>query len=61
VLYDRVIEATSGITADGEVLTPLDEGALAEELARAYQDGFRAAAVVGMHGYRYPEHEAPDR
>jgi 5-oxoprolinase (ATP-hydrolysing) len=58
VLYDRVIEADERITADGEVLTPLDEGALADELARAYQDGFRAAAVVGMHGYRYPEHEA---
>jgi 5-oxoprolinase (ATP-hydrolysing) len=58
VLYDRVIEADERITVNGEVLTPLDEDALAGELARAYQDGFRAAAVVCMHGYRYPEHEA---
>ena len=58
VLYDRVIEADERITASGEVLTPLDEAALAAELARAYEDGYRAAAVVGMHGYRYPEHEA---
>src|SRR5256884_3442339 len=58
VLYDRVIEADERVTASGEVLTPLDEDPLTEELARAYQDGFRAAAVVCMHGYRYPEHEA---
>src|SRR5205814_4073929 len=58
VLYDRVIEADERVTADGEVLTPLDEDALADELARACEDGYRAAAVVGMHGYRYPEHEA---
>jgi 5-oxoprolinase (ATP-hydrolysing) len=58
VLYDRVIEADERVTADGEVLTPLDEDALAGELARACRDGYRAAAVVCMHGYRYPEHEA---
>src|SRR5690349_795621 len=58
VLYDRVIEADERVTASGEVLTPLDEESLGAELARAYADGYRAAAVVGMHGYRYPEHEA---
>src|SRR4029077_14831843 len=58
VLYDRVIEADERITGDGEVLTPLDEDALGGELARACRDGYRAAAVVCMHGYRYPEHEA---
>ena len=58
VLYDRVIEADERVTADGEVLTPLDEPALAAELARAHADGYRAAAVICMHGYRYPEHEA---
>jgi 5-oxoprolinase (ATP-hydrolysing) len=58
VLYNRVIEADERVTASGEVLTPLDEETLGAELARAYADGYRAAAVVGMHGYRYPEHEA---
>jgi 5-oxoprolinase (ATP-hydrolysing) len=58
VLYDRVIEADERVTADGEVLIPLDEPTLAAELARAHADGYRAAAVVCMHGYRYPEHEA---
>ncbi len=58
VLYDRVIEADERVTAHGEILTPLDEGHLTAELARAHDDGFRAAAVVCVHGYRYPEHEA---
>ncbi len=57
VLYQRVIEVRERIGADGEVLTPLDEGAVTEELGKAYEDGFRAAAVVCMHGYRYPAHE----
>ena len=58
VLYDRVIEAGERITAHGEVLTPLDEEAVAAQLKQAYADGFRSAAVVCMHGYRYPQHEA---
>ena len=49
VLYQRVIEATERIGADGEILTPLDEDAVTEELRKAYEDGFRAAAVVCMH------------
>jgi 5-oxoprolinase (ATP-hydrolysing) len=57
VLYDRVIEADERVTAHGEVLTPLDEGKLAEDLRKAHQDGYRAVAVVCLHGYRYPEHE----
>jgi 5-oxoprolinase (ATP-hydrolysing) len=58
VLYDRVIEADERVDAHGAVLTPLDEDTLTAELASAYADGFRAVAVVCMHGYRYPEHEA---
>jgi 5-oxoprolinase (ATP-hydrolysing) len=58
VLYQRVIEASERISADGEVLTPLDENAITEQLQQAYEDGFKAVAVVCMHGYRYPAHEA---
>ena len=57
VLYDRVIEADERITADGEILTPLDEKAITAQLKAAYDHGFRSAAVVCMHGYRYPGHE----
>jgi 5-oxoprolinase (ATP-hydrolysing) len=58
VLYDRVIEAQERIGARGEVITPLDTRALTDRLKAAYDDGFRSAAVVCMHGYRYPGHEA---
>ena len=57
VLYDRVIEADERITAHGEVLQPLDEDAISQRLKQAYDDGFRSAAVVCLHGYRYPQHE----
>ena len=57
VLYDRVIEADERVTADGEVRTPLDEDAIANELKQAYDDGFRSVAVVLMHGYRHTGHE----
>ncbi|MEO1293247.1 MAG: hydantoinase/oxoprolinase family protein, partial [Pseudomonadota bacterium] len=57
-LYDRVIEADERVMADGTVLTTLDEARLAADLARAKADGFEAAAVVFVHGYRHTAHEA---
>jgi 5-oxoprolinase (ATP-hydrolysing) len=58
LLYERVIEARERVAARGEVLTPLDEDAIAKSLKTAYDDGFRSVAVVCVHGYRYPAHEA---
>jgi 5-oxoprolinase (ATP-hydrolysing) len=58
LLYARVIEADERIGAHGDVITPLDAEAVTGALEAAYADGFRAAAVVCMHGYRYPGHEA---
>jgi 5-oxoprolinase (ATP-hydrolysing) len=56
-LYDRVIEVRERVGADGELVRALDEAAAENALRAAYADGFRAAAIVFMHGYRYPEHE----
>jgi 5-oxoprolinase (ATP-hydrolysing) len=56
-LCDRVIEVGERVAADGTVVRPLDEAAAERALRQAFADGFRAAAVVFMHGYRYPEHE----
>jgi 5-oxoprolinase (ATP-hydrolysing) len=58
MLYSRVIEAAERVGPHGEVLIPLDEKAVAAGLRAAHGDGFRAVAVVCLHGYRYPEHEA---
>src|SRR5580704_11956249 len=58
LLYHRVIEVSERVSADGELIEPLDEEAAARDLRAAYADGLRAVAVVCLHGYRYPAHEA---
>ena len=58
MVYSRVIEATERIGARGEVIVTLDEDAVAGDLRAAYGEGYRSVAVVCMHGYRYPAHEA---
>ena len=57
LLHQRVIEARERVTAEGEVLTPLDEAHARAELARAHADGFRAVAIACLHGWAYPAHE----
>ncbi|HEX3515477.1 MAG TPA: hydantoinase B/oxoprolinase family protein [Trebonia sp.] len=56
-LYDRVIEVRERVGANGDLVRPLDEAKAERALRQAYDDGFRAAAIVFMHGYRYQEHE----
>ena len=58
MLYGRVIEAGERVDARGTVLVPLDEQTVRAGLEQAYADGFRAVAIVCVHGYRYPAHEA---
>ncbi len=58
LLYDSVIEADERVMADGTVLEALDAGALRRDLREASARGLRSAAIVFMHGYRYPGHEA---
>jgi 5-oxoprolinase (ATP-hydrolysing) len=58
MVYSRVIEAAERVGPCGEVIVALDADALARDLRDAYADGFRSVAVVCMHGYRYPAHEA---
>ncbi len=58
LLHSRVIEVDERVGAHGEVVTALDEEGARRELAAAAQAGFRSAAIVFLHGYRYPAHEA---
>ncbi len=58
MLYARVIEAHERVRADGTVETPLDLAALEAGLRHARADGIDAVAIVFMHAYAYPEHEA---
>ncbi len=57
LLYSRVVEASERVSACGEVLLPLDADDVGRSLRTAYRDGFRAVAVVCLHGYRFPGHE----
>ncbi|WP_119353907.1 hydantoinase B/oxoprolinase family protein [Azohydromonas sediminis] len=58
LLYERVVEADERVGADGTVVVPLDEAALARALRDAFDAGLRACAIVFMHGWRYTAHEA---
>ena len=58
LLYGRVIEIDERIGAHGELVLSLDEAGAAAALRAAYDDGYRALAIVFMHGYRYTAHEA---
>ena len=56
-VYSKVIEVDERIGAHGEILVPLDVERTRGELQSAFDEGYRCAAIVFMHGYRYTEHE----
>ncbi|MDH4280831.1 MAG: hydantoinase B/oxoprolinase family protein, partial [Acidimicrobiia bacterium] len=58
MLYQRVIEIDERLSADGKILTPLDETAARGALATARADGFDSVAICLLHGYRHTDHEA---
>src|SRR5258706_5146168 len=58
LLYRKVVEVNERVGAHGEVVRPLDEAAVRASLAAAYHEGLRSIAIVFMHGYRFPAHEA---
>ena len=58
MLYTRVIGVPERITAQGRVETPLDTAELRRELRAARDAGWRSVAIVLLHGYRFPQHEA---
>jgi 5-oxoprolinase (ATP-hydrolysing) len=58
LLYREVVEVDERVGARGDVVQPLDEAQARRELAAARFRGFRSIAIVFMHGYRFPAHEA---
>ena len=58
LLYESVVEIDERMSAEGEVLTPLDADAARASLQASYDDGIRSVAICFMHGYRYHDHEA---
>ena len=57
-LSTSTLEIIERVTAEGEVLTALDEDAARAGLQAAYDEGLRAVAVVLIHGWRFTAHEA---
>ena len=58
MLYTRVVGVTERITAQGTIETPLDTTQLQRELEDARDAGLSSVAIVLLHGYRFPQHEA---
>ena len=56
-LNDRTVEIDERVRADGEIDRPLDEAAARADLTAAYADGYRALAIVLVHGWRFTDHE----
>lgn len=56
-LYSASLEIDERILADGTVERPLVEAQAYAALRAAYEDGYRAVAIVLMHGYKYVQHE----
>ena len=58
LLYSRVVEIDERVLADGTVERLLSEDEARQALEDLHREGYSALAVVFMHGYRYPDHEA---
>ncbi|WP_425988054.1 hydantoinase B/oxoprolinase family protein [Brevundimonas sp. TWP2-3-2] len=56
-LHDRVIEIDERVRADGAIDRPLDEASARQALTAAFADGYRALAIVLVHGWRFTDHE----
>ena len=56
-LYDRVIGIDERVRADGGLDRPLDEDLARADLMTARAAGFRAVAIVLVHGWQFTDHE----
>ncbi|WP_114227059.1 MULTISPECIES: hydantoinase B/oxoprolinase family protein [Sphingomonas] len=58
LLHSAVVEVDERVGASGEILWPLDEAAARIALERLRDDGFDSLAILLMHGWAFPAHEA---
>ncbi len=57
LLYETVVEVDERMTAEGDVILPIELERARSTLKEAYAAGIRSAAIVFLHGYRHPVHE----
>ena len=58
LLYERVAEIPGRVLDDGTEEQAVDKEAARKALQAAFDDGIRSVAIVFIHGYKYPKHEA---
>ncbi|MCX5578225.1 hydantoinase B/oxoprolinase family protein [Kaistia terrae] len=58
LLYERVVEVSERVRVDGTVEAEPDNAEVEAALLDAYASGVRSVAIVFMHAWKYPEHEA---
>src|SRR4051794_26555833 len=58
MLYERVVEIDERVGVDGDILIALDEAQARAGLELIRADGIDVLAILLMHGWRYPGHEA---
>jgi len=58
MLYEHVIEIDERVGVDGQVLVTLDEERARADLNILRAQGIDSLAIVLMHGWKWPEHEA---
>jgi 5-oxoprolinase (ATP-hydrolysing) len=58
MLYERVVEIDERLAVDGEVLIALDEEGARRALAEIRSSGIESLAIILMHGWKWPDHEA---
>ncbi len=57
-LYTQVIEVDERISKNGDILLPLDEATVRQQLKAVFDKGLiKSIAIVFMHAYRFTEHE----
>ncbi|HVZ44911.1 MAG TPA: hydantoinase/oxoprolinase family protein [Ramlibacter sp.] len=54
---DRCFGVKERVTADGDIVTPLDEEGVKRIAAQLVQQGIGSVAVCLLHAYKYPAHE----
>ena len=57
LLYEDILEVEERVDVNGNIITPLNEDALRENLKAYKAKGITSVAIVFMHGYRYADHE----
>ncbi|KQW55059.1 MULTISPECIES: hydantoinase B/oxoprolinase family protein [Ensifer] len=57
-LYKDIVELGERVLADGTVEQALDEAEARQALTALRDQGYNTVAIVFMHAYKYPEHEA---